>query len=194
MKKLISALLAVMLLGAMPALAANYQISIPVNPSTGTTGSRLNFTQRDFYGGQTLPVYYGPGVEYGRGANGWAKALTDEALYAAGVENGWILVMYGTGKGTSRVGYVDISQFRYDTRILKLRELHFEYRSARINADCMLTDDPVLYSRDLGHLYDGESVTYLGSYYKHRQWAYIETWMEGRPIRGFVPMECISVY
>lgn len=152
----------------------------------------LVFTRRNFYGGQTLPVYRGPGHEYGRGANGYAKASTDEPLYAAGKENGWALVMYETGKGSVRVGYVDLSQFHYNTKILKLEPLDFSYASVKITQACTLTDDPVLCTRDLGTLSEGLTVTYLGSFYKYRSWAYIETWIDGHPIRGFVPMECTS--
>ena len=153
----------------------------------------LTFTQRSFYGGQTLPVYQGPGHEYGRGANGWAKAYTDNPLYAAGKENGWALVMYSTGNGTVRTGYVDLGQFHYNVGRLKLQTLDFEYSSAKITRSCTLTDDPVLASRETAYLRSGASVTYLGSFYKHRSWAYIETWADGRPIRGFVPESCISV-
>lgn len=195
MKKMIAMMMALVLMmtAAMPAFAASYQGAVPVNSSSSTVGSSLQFTQRSFYGGQTLAVYQGPGVEYGRGNNGWAKASTDEALYAAGMENGWALVMYGTSGGSVRVGWVDLSQFKYNVNRLKLKEIKFEYKQAKITADCILTDDPVLDNRDLGYLYNGTTVTYLGSFYKYRNWAYIETWMEGRPIRAFVPMDCISV-
>ena len=195
MNKMTAMLLAMLLMltAAMPAMAATYQGAVPVNPTSNTVGSELSFTQRSFYGGQTLAVYRGPGVEYGRCNNGWAKADTDEPLYAAGMENGWALVMYGTSGGSVRVGWVDLSQFKYNTNILKLKEIQFEYKTAKIKSDCVLTDDPVLDNRDLGYLYTGTTVTYLGSFYKYRQWAYIETWMEGRPIRAFVPMDCISV-
>lgn len=155
-------------------------------------GPDLVFTQRNFYGGQTLPVYRGPGHEYGRGANGWAKASTDEPLYAAGKENGWALVMYETSNGSVRVGYVDLSQFHYNTGILKLSDLNFSYSGAKITKTCTLTDDPVLNNRDLATLSAGTSVTYLASYYKHRNWAYIETWLDGHPIRAFVPADCLS--
>ena len=180
MKKMIAMMMALILMMtcALPAFAA---------------GSSLNFTQRKFYGGQTLPVYQGPGVEYQRGSNGWAKALTDEPLYAAGQENGWALVMYGTSGGSVRVGWVDLSQFKYNINILKLEDLHFEYRSATITQSCVLTDDPVLNDRDLAYMGNGTRVTYLGSFYKYRQWAYVETWVDGHPMRGFVPMDCLSV-
>lgn len=174
--KMIALALVCMMVLAIPALAS----------------AQMDFTRRDFYGGQTLPVYRGPGEEYGRGGSGWAKASTDEALYAAGREGDWALVMYGTGNGTTRVGWIDLTQFKYNIKILKLQNLNFEYKRAKITAGCTLTDDPTLASRDLGYMSAGTSVTYLSSFYKHRQWAYIETWMEGRPIRAFVPMDCIS--
>ena len=155
--------------------------------------SSLIFTQRSFYGGQTLPVYSGPGHEYVRGANGWAKANTDEPLLAAGVENGWALVMYETSNGSVRVGYVDMAQFQYNTSILKLSELRFDYAQATITTGCTLTDDPALNNRSLAFLPQGTRVTYLASLYFHRNWAYIETWVDGKPIRAFVPADCLSV-
>ena len=178
MKKLLAFMAAMILMAAcaLPAMAQT-----------------LSFPQRNFYGGQTLPVYRGPGEEYGRGGNGWAKASTDEALYAAGKENGWAMVMYGTKGGSVRVGWVDLSQFKYNTKILKLEDLYFEYRNATVTTGCTLTDDPALNNRDLAYLPSGARVTYLGSFYKHRSWAYIETWVEGKPIRAFVPMDCLSI-
>ena len=134
-----------------------------------------------------------PGHEYGRGANGWAKAYTDEPLYAAGTENGWALVLYETSGGSVRVGYVDMDQFYYNTSVLQLSELSFDYARATITKGCILTDDPMLNNRDLAFLSQGTKVTYLASLYMHRNWAYIETWVDGRPIRAFVPAECVSV-
>ena len=179
MKRILALVLTLVLMAALAA--------------TALSCAELEFTRRDFYGGQTLPVYRGPGEEYGRGANGWAKASTDEALYAAGKENGWALVMYGTGEGKTRVGWVDLDQFKYNTKILKLDDLYFGYSKATITSDCTLTDDPVLASRELAVMTAGTRVTYLCSYYKYRSWAYIETWVEGRPIRAFVPMDCLQV-
>ena len=155
--------------------------------------AELDFTQRNFYGGQTLPVYRGPGEEYGRAGTGWAKASTDEVILAAGKENGWALIMYGTGNGTTRVGWVDLDQFKYNTKILKLDNLYFEYRSATITSGCSLTDDPALFSREVAYMPAGTRVTYLCSYYKHRSWAYVETWVSGRPVRAFVPMSCLNI-
>ena len=155
--------------------------------------TELEFTQRSFYGGQTLPVYRGPGEEYGRGGTGWAKASTDNAIYAAGQENGWAMIMYGTGNGTVSVGWVDLDQFKYNTKILKLDNLYFEYRNATISSGCSLTDDPALFSRELAYMPAGTRVTYLGSYYQHRSWALVETWVDGRPVRAFVPMNCLNI-
>lgn len=180
MKKTLTTLLALFLLVALAASAL-------------ASESGLVFTRRNFYGGQTLPVYRGPGHEYGRGANGYAKAYTDEPLYAAGKENGWALVMYETGGGSVRVGWVDLSQFHYSLSRLNLSSLDFSYTRATLNKDCMLTDDPMLNNRDIASLSKGQSVTYLDSLYMHGYWAYIETWAEGRPIRGFVPLDYVSM-
>lgn len=155
--------------------------------------TELVFTKRDFYGGQSLPVYSGPGYEYIRGSNGWAKADTDEPLYAAGMENGWALVMYETSNGSVRVGYVDLEQFHYDLRILKLSEIDFDYMNATITRDCILTDDPALNNRELAVMKEGTNAVYLASFYMHRSWAYIETWVDGKPIRAFVPADCVMV-
>lgn len=161
--------------------------------ASALAGAGLSFTKCDFHGGQKLPVYSGPGHEYVRGANGWAKAYTDEPLLAAGTENGWALVMYETSNGSVRVGYVEMDQFHYNTDILKLSELSFDYRQATITKGCTLTDDPVLNNRNLAYLTQGTSVTCLASFYMHRSWAYIETWVDGRPIRAFVPENCVSL-
>ena len=179
MKKLMTALISLLCLVALAASAL--------------ASNALVFTQRNFYGGQTLAVYSGPGHEYVRGANGWAKAYTDEPLLAAGTENGWALVMYETSNGSVRVGYVEMDQFHYNTDILKLSELSFDYKRATITKGCTLTDDPVLNNRNLAYLTQGTSVTYLASFYLHQNWAYIETWVDGRPIRAFVPENCVSL-
>lgn len=179
MKKMIAMLLALtlMMTAAMPAFATT-----------------LNFTLRNFYGGQTLAVYRGPGEQYGRSSSsGYAKALTDEPLYAAGKENGWMLVLYGTKGNSYRVGWVDMSQLKYNTDYLKIENLYFEYRNATITSGCYLTDDPVTAERDLAYLNSGTRVTYLGNFYQYSNWAYIETWANGGPVRAFVPMNCISV-
>lgn len=180
---------------AASALADGYRGAVPMDQvGQSASGSlELNFTHRPFYGGQKLNVYSGPGREYYRGSNGYAKADTDGEVMAAGMESGWVLVMYETSGGSVRVGYVDMDEFKYDTKILKLKELDFAYDRAVIKSDCVLTDDPALGKRDLGYLYAGTEVTYLASYYKHRSWAYIETWLEDRPIRAFVPASCLNV-
>ena len=193
--KILAVIFLLCALALATAAADGYRGAVPMDQvyQSPSAGLELNFTHRPFYGGQKLNVYSGPGREYYRGSNGYAKANTDGEVHAAGKENGWALVMYETSGGSVRVGYVDMDEFKYDTKILKLKELNFAYRSAVISSDCILTDDPALNNRDLGYLYAGTEVTYLASYYKHRSWAYIETWLEGRPIRAFVPMNCLNV-
>lgn len=185
MKKLMTVLISMVCLIALAASAL--------------AGSGLVFTKCNFHGGQKLPVYSGPGHEYVRGANGKANVSTDDVVYAAGMENGWALVMYetgagnGNGSGSVRVGYVDLDQLQYNIKTLKLSELYFNYSKATITRGCTLTDDPALNNRDLAFMAEGTSVTYLASFYMHRSWAYIETWVDGKPVRAFVPEDCVSV-
>ena len=174
-------------------------VCLIVFAASALAGAGLSFTKCDFHGGQKLPVYSGPGHEYVRGADGWANVSTDDVVYAAGMENGWALVMYETGAGNGkgggsvRVGYVDLSQLQYNIKTLKLSELSFSYARATITKGCTLTDDPALNNRSLAFMAEGASVTYLASFYMHRNWAYIETWVNGRPVRAFVPADCVSV-
>ena len=62
--------------------------------------------------GQNLPVYSAPSRNSWRGANGKASVGTNGAIYSAGWENGWLLVMYETNSGSVRVGYVSGDDIR----------------------------------------------------------------------------------
>lgn len=147
----------------------------------------LEFKYKAFEGGQTLPVYSGPGYNYWRGANGWAKVITDEPIYIAGWDGNWLLVTYGTSSG-SRTGYVC-----KDDMVDKIsaRKLNFEYSTRTITQKCEFTDDTSSTNNPIGYLYAGATVTYLTDFYNGMNWAYVEASYEGKPIRGFVPMSCI---
>ena len=153
------------------------------------TSGVLEFKDKFFYGGQKLDVYSGPGKEYYRGANGRAKASTDEEIQIAGMENGWILVKYPTSDGSVRVGYVDRDDLKYG---FSADNVSLLYQSAKITQACYICDDPVLGRQEFAMLPAGTQVTYLASYSSHRSWAYIELFVDNKPARGFVPADCIS--
>lgn len=112
--------------------------------------------------GQNLPVYSAPSRNSWRGANGKASVGTNGAIYSAGWENGWLLVMYETNSGSVRVGYVSGDDIRggvpMDT------SLTFSYTTATLNAGTALTDDPAMRKTTIAQLRAGTQVTYLTSF------------------------------
>lgn len=142
--------------------------------------------------GQNFPVYSAPSRNSWRGANGKASVGTNGAIYSAGWENGWLLVMYETNSGSVRVGYVSGDDIRggvpMDT------SLTFSYATATLNAGTALTDDPAMRKTTIAQLRAGTQVTYLTSFFNKSAWDYIETTVDGQTTRGFVPAGCLTIY
>lgn len=136
-----------------------------------------------------LRVYSGPDTSYFRGANGKAMASTNGKVYACGWEDGWLMVMYWTNGGSVRVGFTPSKDV---AEPVDLPTLRFAYEDAEITARCTLTDDPVMTNQKLATLTKGTRVTFLSEFVNSTRWAYIETTVEGKPARGFVPADCVS--
>ncbi|MBQ6174735.1 MAG: YARHG domain-containing protein [Clostridia bacterium] len=140
--------------------------------------------------GQRLEVYSAPSASSWRGANGKAMVNTDGYLYAAGWDNGWLLIFYdltgGVNAGGIRVGYVDGSRIRGAGLNTQLR---FSRESAAVTADCTVTDDPLRCGAVITALRAGDTVTYLTTMVNQngQSWDYIETTLGGKLLRGFVP-------
>ena len=60
----------------------------------------------------TLPVYSAPSTSAWRASNGKAEASTTVTIYAIGWDGDWLLMMYGTSGGVTRVGYTPRSTFK----------------------------------------------------------------------------------
>ena len=133
---------------------------------------------------QLLPVYSAPSTASWRGANGKAEVSTNGAIYSAGWENGWLLVMYETDSCSVRVGYVNGSDIRggvpMDTA------LTFDHTSAGLTEAAVLTDDPAKLGSAIATLPAGTQVTFLTSFFNRSAWNYIETTVNGQCVRGFV--------
>jgi len=147
------------------------------------------FTYTDMVAGQKLKVYSAPSASSWRGGNGKALVSTNGSVYVAGWENGWLLLMYETNNGSVRVGYVDGSAVKGN---VKAPYLQFAYTAATCLRDVDLTDDPAASFTDIRTLRTGESVTYLSTYQNHYSWAYIETTVDGKAVRGFVSADALS--
>jgi len=137
-----------------------------------------------------LRVFSGPGEAYYRAAKGKAMASTNGEIYACGWENGWLMITYWLNEGSVRVGYVPRSEIREN---IDLPQLEFEYGEAAVVKNCDLTDDPSTLKQILLTLEEGSAVTYLSSFVNQNAlWAYVETYLDNKPVRGFVPSECIA--
>ena len=145
----------------------------------------------------TLPVYSAPSTSAWRASNGKAEASTTVTIYAIGWDGDWLLMMYGTSGGITRVGYTPRSAFKGNDP--SLRDLRFEYRDASISSSCTLTDDTKKGKSTITTLYSGTKVTYLASFTDTSSngdripKAYIQTTVGGQTARGFVPMSCVTL-
>ncbi len=133
---------------------------------------------------QSLPVYSAPSASSWRGANGKASVSTNGAIYAAGWESGWLLLMYETNNGSVRVGYVKAGSIRGGVPMDDY--LTFSYASASVTSACTLTDDPARTGTAIATLQPGTQVTWLTRFYNNAAWDYVETTVGGKAVRGFI--------
>lgn len=151
--------------------------------STGF-GTLQGFDYIELRSGQKLSVYSAPSRSAWRGANGKAMVNTNGAIYAAGWESGWLLLMYETNSGSVRVGYVQASEIRGGVPMD--RSLTFAYDRATVTQRCTLTDDPARTGSTITTLQPGAIVTWLTRFYNNSAWDYVETTVNGQTVRGFI--------
>ena len=141
--------------------------------------------------GQKLDVYSAPATSSWRGANGKAMVNTNGALYVAGWENNWLLLMYETNNGSVHVGYVDTAKVRGG--IPYAPDLSFAYDKATVTKRCTLTDDPARTGSAITTLSEGTTVTWLSRFYNNSAWDYVETTVNGKVARGFIEVGCLDI-
>ena len=143
-------------------------------------------------GNQRWAVYSAPDTASWRGAGGKAMVSTNGYVYAAGWENGWLLVMYETNNGSVRVGYARGSDMK-QVPATSLPYLNFDYTAATVTRTCSLTDDPARCFEAIVSLSQGQQVTYLTTFINRQPWAYVETTVDGAVVRGFIPASCLDI-
>ena len=136
--------------------------------------------------GQKLAVYAAPGTSSWRGANGKALVNTNGAVWAAGWENGWLLVFYETNNGSVRVGYVQGSKI--SGKVSVSRQLDFEEITVKTASNCAMTDDPVRAGITIRTIPKGTRVIYLTTVVNQdgEVWDYIQANVSQKKARGFV--------
>ena len=161
----------------------DWGLSIWDNFSTGFD-TLQGFEYIELRANQNLPVYSAPSTSAWRGANGKASVATNGAIYAAGWESGWLLIMYETNGGSVRVGYVNAKDIRGGVPMDDY--LDFAYATATVQTKCTLTDDPARTGSSITTLKAGTQVTWLTRFYNNAAWDYVEVNVNGKTARGFI--------
>ena len=149
------------------------------------------FTYVELRPNQVLNVYSAPSSSSWRGANGKAQVSTNGAVWAAGWESGWLLVMYETNSGSVRVGYVNSSSIRGGVPVDT--SLEFAYDSATVTSRCTLTEDPARTGTAIATRSAGTKVTYLTRFYNNKAWDYVEVKVNGKTARGFIRVGSLDI-
>lgn len=158
--------------------------------SDEVVASPLNFVEVSLPRNQKYSVYSAPGNKSWRGAKNKAAVSTNGPVWAAGWVKNWLLIYYETSKGSVRVGYIKDSSIPKDLSVQT--KLVFAETSAVITRKCTLTDDITRAAAEIKTLKKGAKVTYLAPYYGDKDWAYIETTVDKKTVRGFVPLDCLE--
>ena len=160
------------LAGGEPAASAS--------PSGGLL-PELSFARATFTPGEKFAVYSAPSARSWRGANGKASITSASEIDAAGVTDGWLLVMYELSSGVTRVGYIDVKKIREPYTAEGRPAL--SHLPMTLKDSAVLTDDPVQ-AAAVGTLRKGSAVTCLAEY---QGWIYVEAKVNGKTARGFIP-------
>ena len=164
---------------------------LPTPPAQNVNKPR-GFEYVDLKPNQKLPVYTAPSKSAYRANNGKATCSTNGAVYALGYDNGWMLMLYEANlAGQYRVGYIDGSKIKGDRPGLDI--LSWDGSECEVVEDTALTDDPAQTGKAMAQLAAGTKVTYLTSMFNSTEWHYIETTIDGKTARGFVPAGTLSI-
>ena len=140
-------------------------------------------------GASTVPVYSAPSESSVRFAKGKASVNLREPakFYGLTQDGNWALIEYEVSDRTSRFGYVKRSDlpssvtWKYNISSIDV--------PVTVTQDTFLTDDPNVSQYQQMTLKAGSSVRLLS---KYREWyVYVETTLDGKTVRGFVPRACL---
>lgn len=135
---------------------------------------------------RTLKVYSAPG-ETTWSADG-AQVTTDERVAIYGVENGWVLVSYAIGDGSrGRIGYIENTTLANPESVPNLGFCSLPLTLAR---NAKATDDPLRSQNVITTLQKGDEVTLLAFF--GEQWAYVQTTLESKVCRLFIPVSALK--
>ncbi len=132
-----------------------------------------------------LKVYSAPGENTWRASG--AVVTTDDKVKIFGTENGYVLVDYPIGNGSrGRIGYIDDVTLD-DPETVK--PLSFCSIPVPLYRDAEGTDDPLHGQAAITTFQKGSEVTLLA--FLGEEWAYVQTGLEGRVCRLFIPRDAL---
>mgnify|MGYP000022382804 CR=1 FL=1 len=142
-------------------------------------------------GAATVPVYSAPGDGSVRFAKGKASVnlRAPVKFYGLSRDESWMLVEYEVSDRTSRFGYVKRSELPCSMAQTQTMIFSSIDMPVTITKDTYLTDDPNVSQYRQMTLKAGGSVRLLALY--GAWYAYVETTLEGKTVRGFVPRACL---
>ncbi|MCI5957273.1 MAG: hypothetical protein MRZ54_09840, partial [Clostridiales bacterium] len=135
---------------------------------------------------RTLKVYGAPSEEaYQRRG---AQVTTDETVLIYGVEDGWVLVSYDIGNGSrGRMGYIEDTTLGDAESVARLA---FSSIPITLTHNANATDDPLNGKGTVAKLEAGDEVVLLA--FMGEEWAYVQTSLDGKECRMFIPQEAIK--
>ena len=164
---------------------------MPTPPSEAVNRPR-GFDFVNLESGHKYEVYTAPSKAAYRANNGKASVSTNGPVYALGLDQGWMLMLYeANAAGQYRIGYINYSSIKGKKPALDY--LDWDGSLCEVMTATSLTDDPALTGRELTYLPAGTHVTYLSTMYNNTAWDYIETTINGQTARGFVPSGTLSI-
>ncbi|MBQ6382254.1 MAG: YARHG domain-containing protein [Clostridia bacterium] len=164
---------------------------MPVPPAQNIDKPRgFSFVKLD--ANQKLAVFSAPSSAAYRANNGKAAVSTNGAVYAMGWDNGWMLMLYeADAAGQYRIGYVDGAKIK--GTMPQLPRLTWDENSCEVLNTVQMTDDPALTGKTLVTLQAGTQVKFLTTMYNSTGWDYVETTIDGKTARGFIPAGNLSI-
>ena len=134
---------------------------------------------------RSLNVYTAPSENAWRDRK--AQVTTNESVSIYGRTGEWVLVSYTIGNGSrGRFGYID--DMTLDNRE-SVPQLAFANLPISLQRDADATDDPLYGQAAIISLKAGDQVTLLA--FMGSEWAYVETAVEGKVSRLFIPRQAL---
>ena len=134
---------------------------------------------------RTLDVYSAPSEQAWRSKK--AQVTTNDNVAIYGRVGEWVLVSYTIGNGSrGRMGYIDDMTLGNPEGVAQLA---FSNIPITLTSDAKATDDPLYGQETIRTIPAGEQVVLLA--FLGNDWAYVQTTMEDKECRLFIPQQAL---